>query len=86
VAILILHNVGYLWLRKHQQYVDRAAPTEELIRLAARSDGPILVTAFPYSKEIAGWAVKLAVDKPGVTVLFNPAEAPPQTPVFSWVE
>jgi hypothetical protein len=86
VAVLILHNVGYLWLRKHQQYVERAAPTEELIRLAARSDGPILVTAFPYSKEIAIWAVKLAVDKPGVTVIFNPAEAPPQTPVFSWVE
>jgi hypothetical protein len=41
MAVLVGVNVGYLWSKKRQQYLERAAPTEALLALARRVNGPI---------------------------------------------
>src|SRR5262245_409187 len=47
ILLLILsHNVGYLWTKKRQQFLERAQPTERLIALARSVNGPIFVNAF----------------------------------------
>ncbi len=58
-AIVILHQSGYVWTVKHHQYARRAAPTEALIRAAARSTGPVYASCFPYSHLVAEGALKL---------------------------
>ncbi len=53
-AILLIGNAGYLWTRKHQQYVERARPTEDLVqRLTQSSEEPVTLCGFPYSDNIA---------------------------------
>ena len=55
----LVHNVGYIWIRKHEQFLDRAAPTTELVRLAQSTDGPIIVECFPYARDVAVGAMIL---------------------------
>jgi hypothetical protein len=57
-------NVGYLWTRKRAQFVERARPTEELIRLANQTSGPIYVQCFPRNRLIAEEAVHIGAGKP----------------------
>lgn len=52
-ACVVAHNCGYLWFVKHRQYVERAAPTEELVRQAQQTTGPIPLDCFPYSRFVA---------------------------------
>lgn len=59
VAVMIIQNVGYLWTRKRAQFLERAAPTEQLIALARETKGPIYVRCFPRPPLIANWAVRL---------------------------
>lgn len=59
VLVVLLHNVGYIWTRKQQQFVERAQPTEVLISLAKRTEGPITVECFPFPKAVAKSAVRL---------------------------
>ncbi|MBK9168460.1 MAG: glycosyltransferase family 39 protein [Bryobacterales bacterium] len=49
----ILLNCGYVWTRKHRQYLDRAAPTERLVRLVQESPEPVSLACFPYSQAVA---------------------------------
>ena len=58
-AVLVLHNVGYLWTKKRAQFLERAAPTEQLIHLARHTPGPIYVRCFPRTRLIADAAVEL---------------------------
>ena len=58
-ALLIATNIGYLWTKKRAQFLDRAAPTEQLIALARRTRGPIFVRCFPRTDLIANAAVDL---------------------------
>jgi hypothetical protein len=58
-AVVVLHNVGYLWTRKRAQFLERAAPTEQLIALARRTPAPIWVRCFPRNRFIAEQAVHL---------------------------
>ena len=46
-ALMLLHNTVYLWTKKRAQFVERAAPTEQLIRFARRTPGAIWVQCFP---------------------------------------
>ena len=36
-ALMLLHNTVYLWTKKRAQFVERAAPTDQLIALAERT-------------------------------------------------
>ena len=71
----IVHNTGILWLRKRAQFAKRAEPTEQIIRLAQRTAGPIWASCFPHAGIIASEAVHLATGRPASDVLLTPAEA-----------
>jgi hypothetical protein len=58
-ACVIAHNCGYLWIVKHRQYVERAEPTEELVRQAERVNGPVSLACFPYSLPVADAALRV---------------------------
>jgi hypothetical protein len=74
-AALLLHNVGYLWIKKRRQYLERAEPTQELIALARRTNAPIYVKCFPRPRPIAEEAVHLGAGKPVSDVIWTADEA-----------
>jgi hypothetical protein len=71
VAVMLIHNVGYLWTKKRTQFVQRAEPTERLIRLARETDGPIWVRCFPRTDWIAKEAVHLGAGKPDTILVWT---------------
>ncbi len=74
-AAILLHNVGYLWIKKRRQYLERAEPTQELIVLAQHTPGPIYVKCFPRPRPIAEEAVHLGSGKPASDVIWSAQEA-----------
>jgi hypothetical protein len=74
-AAVLLGNAAYLWSRKRAQFLARAEPTEELIRLARQTNGPIWVQCFPRVPYIAQEAVHMAAGRPPSTLLWSEAEA-----------
>jgi hypothetical protein len=64
VAILVLHNIGYILIKKRAQFLDRAEPTEALVELARTAQGPIHVRCFPYNAEAARLAVEMRLGRP----------------------
>lgn len=74
-AILVLHNVGYLWIKKRRQFLERAAPTEQLIAFARRTNGPIYVRCFPRNHYIAEEAVHLGAGKAPSDLVWDAADA-----------
>jgi hypothetical protein len=56
-AIVVTHNVGYLWTRKHSQYERRSAPTEELLRVFRGNPAQVRILCFPYSRWIAQYTI-----------------------------
>ena len=74
-AALLLHNTGYLWIKKRRQYWERAEPTQELIAMARRANGPIYVKCFPRPALIAQEAVHLAAGKPVSDVIWDAEQA-----------
>ena len=75
VAVLVVfHNCAYLWTRKHEQYLERAAPTERLLahlHAHRRNQGPVWVLNFPYDKYVADSAVAVATDRPSDSVVIS---------------
>lgn len=59
VAAVVVHNAGYVLFWKHKQYVDRARPTETLVRFALDHPGPFRLLSFPYSRDVAVSTLKL---------------------------
>ena len=60
VAVLCLGwQVGYLWLYKYPQYIDRAQPTETLIQAVRDHNGPVRLTCFQYTEEVAQRALEI---------------------------
>ncbi len=72
-ALILLLNVGYLWTKKRTQYLERAAPTEQLIALARTTKGPIFVQCFPRAPLIADAAVQLATGR--TDLIWDPAKS-----------
>lgn len=66
-AVLLVQNCVYLWTRKHQQYLVRAAPTEELIKFARKASGPVYLHCFPYDPAVGQWAVEMRLGKQVLT-------------------
>jgi hypothetical protein len=73
--VVLLHNVGYLWTRKRSQFLERAAPTEQLIALARKTRGPIWIRCFPRNGFIAEEAVHLAAGFPPSNLVWSEAES-----------
>jgi hypothetical protein len=74
-AVVLLHNVGYIWIKKRHQFQERAAPTEQLIAAARQTPGPIWVQCFPRNHYIAEEAVHLGGGHPASDVIWDEAEA-----------
>ena len=62
-AVMIIHNCGYIWTRKHRQFADRAMPTERLLEFARQTRGPVPVRCFPYPMVIAELALDIELGK-----------------------
>jgi hypothetical protein len=73
-AVVVLHNVGYLWTRKRHQFIERAAPTEQLIAFARRTPGPIWMECFPRNHFIAEEAVHLGAGREPSDLIWDEAE------------
>ena len=86
--IALLSNAGYLWTRKRAQFLARAEPTEQLIKLARQTEGPIWVRCFPRVPYIAQEAVHMAAGRPPSTLIWSEAEAARRKPaaVFCYQE
>jgi hypothetical protein len=69
---ILLVNLGYLWTKKRAQFLQRAEPTEQLIRFARQTPGPIYVRCFPRNPFIAEEAVRIGADRPAGTVIWSP--------------
>lgn len=87
-AVVLLHNIGYLWIRKRSQFLERAAPTEQLIALARRTPGPIWVRCFPRNHFIAEEAAHLGAGYAPSDLIWDEAEAARRqaTAVFCYEE
>jgi len=75
LGIMLLHNVVYLWTRKHKQFLQRAEPTEQLIAFARKTNGLIYVRCFPRPPIIGDAAVEVALGKPHGTLIWDEKEA-----------
>lgn len=79
-AVALLTNVGYLWTRKRAQFLERAAPTEQLIRVAREKGGPVWVRCFPRPLLIAQEALHLGAGLPPEDVILSEADAAGRKP------
>jgi hypothetical protein len=87
ILLLILsHNVGYLWTKKRQQFLERAQPTERLIALARSMNGPIFVKCFPpnLAPTHAEAALELILNKPADTLIWSEEEARKRPPAATF--
>ncbi|MBI2822766.1 MAG: glycosyltransferase family 39 protein [Acidobacteria bacterium] len=74
-TVIILHNIGYLWTKKRQQFLERAEPTEQLIALARSTRHLIYVRCFPRQRIIAEDAVRLSAGRAASDLIWDAAEA-----------
>jgi len=72
---MVVSNVGYLWTKKRAQFLERAAPTDQLIRLARQTPGPIWVRCFPRNRYIAEEAVYVGAGRSPAILIWSQAEA-----------
>lgn len=72
-SLVIAVNVGILWTKKREQFLERAAPTERLIALARIVNGPIYMRCFPDPGMIADSAVRMYA--PAASLIWDPARA-----------
>jgi len=76
MCILILgENVTYLWTKKRSQFLQRAAPTEQLIALARTTSGPIYIKCFPRTQLIAESALQLMTGRPPSDLVWSESQA-----------
>jgi hypothetical protein len=71
IAVMVIHNVGYLWTKKRAQFLERAAPTTELIALANHTRARIWVHCFPLPPIDAEGAVWLGAGRPPGSLVWN---------------
>jgi hypothetical protein len=86
LSLILSHNVGYLWTKKRQQFLERAQPTERLIALARSVNGPIFVKCFPsnLAPTHAEAALELILNKPADTLIWSEEEARKRTPAATF--
>lgn len=84
IALVLLHNLGILWIKKRAQFARRAEPTEQLIRLARQTEGPIWVRCFPRPGLIATEAVRLAAGRPASFLVWNETEIAHRKPAIEY--
>jgi hypothetical protein len=86
MAVVLAVNVGYLWTKKRAQFLERAEPTEQLIRLARANPGPVWVRCFPRNHYIAEEAVHVAAGRGSGYLIWDEAEGRNAAAVFCYTE
>jgi hypothetical protein len=71
--VVLLHNCGYLWFYKQQQFMKRSQPTEAVLEFVREHNRPVIVDCYPYSIIVAQWAVQLVENKPAGFVTAGPS-------------
>lgn len=84
IAIVLGINVGYLWTKKRRQFLDRAAPTEALIAIARKTDGPIYMRCYPVPPIVYEAAVRVRTGKPESILVWDAPRGKPAAPEFCW--
>jgi hypothetical protein len=86
LLVILFHNVGYLWTKKRQQFLERAQPTEQLLAFARTVNGPIYVKCFPLDRLYAEAAVELMLNKPAGDLIWKEEDARtrPQAATFCY--
>jgi hypothetical protein len=79
-AAMLIHNVGYLWIKKRRQFIERAELTDQLIQLAKQKGGPVWVKCFPRPALIAEEALHLGAGIPTSDIEWSADEAARQPP------
>ncbi len=74
-AAVLVHNVGYIWVKKQRQFRERAQATEELIQVARQTPGTIWVQCFPQPDSIAEAAMYVALDRIPANLVFTAQDA-----------
>ncbi len=74
-ALIIGQNAIYLWTKKRTQFLQRAAPTEQLIALARTTPGPIYIQCFPRPPLLAESALQLMTGRPATDLVWTAKEA-----------
>jgi hypothetical protein len=84
----LAHNMGYLWIRKRAQFIARAQPTEQLIRMARETGGPIWIQCFPLAPITAEAALRLDAGLPPDEIIWSQSEAETRKPksVFCYIK
>ncbi len=76
VAIVLIYNVGWLWMKKRPQFLQRGEPSEHLIRFAREHPGPIWIACYPHNERMAAEeALRLALGRPPSSLVWSEAEA-----------
>ncbi|MDX2153327.1 MAG: hypothetical protein SFV54_21465 [Bryobacteraceae bacterium] len=73
---VVLHNAGYVWVKKQPQFARRAEPTEQVIAFAQQHRAPFTLECFPYSDWIAIRAVEVGAGLPPSLVRPKGSPAP----------
>ena len=63
MALLLVHNIGWIWTRKQRQFMERAMPTEQLLTFVRQHEGEIYVHCFPYHDSLAVIAAEVALKR-----------------------
>jgi hypothetical protein len=87
VAVFVVVNLGYLWIKKGPHYRERAAPTAQfLAELQSRPPQRIRVSGFPYENPWIAKDVALAVPgwRPDMIFVGEPAESCPGCLALTW--
>lgn len=75
-AIFVIQSTAYLWTKKRRQFLERAAPVEELIAMVRSTRGPVYVACFPTTRLQAESAVELMIPEKGpADLIWNAGEA-----------
>jgi len=73
---VIAHHTGYIWVKKRPQFLERAAATEDLLKVARGTAGPIYVTCFPYGREVAEKAIEITLFQPASRLVWDTPPPP----------
>jgi hypothetical protein len=74
-AVAVLGSeLGYLWMVKRPQLLERARPTEELLQFAAANQGPFYLRCFPIQHQVAVATIKEAMGRPEDHVVIDAAQ------------
>jgi hypothetical protein len=63
VTAALVHNCGYLWTKKQEQYQLRARPTERLVQVYRDGAANVIIECFPYSMWIARYTVEIGAGR-----------------------